>query len=152
VNPMSDPRSLEELDYPQEFIYRHIGPDERQTGDMLKSMGLDSIDQLIDQTVPKIIRGEETKALATSCSEHQALAELKTIAQKNRIYKSYIGLGYHDTHVPPVILRNVMENPGWYTAYTPYQPEIAQGRLEGLLNFQQMVIELTGMDMANASM
>ncbi len=149
---MADPCTLEQLTYTQEFIHRHIGPDERQTADMLKTLGVDSIGQLIDRTVPKIIRGEETKALAAPCTEHQALAELKTIAQKNRIYKSYIGMGYHDTHVPPVILRNVLENPGWYTAYTPYQPEIAQGRLEGLLNFQQMVIELTGMDMANASM
>ena len=102
--------------------------------------------------MPGAIRGETTKALQPACNEHQALAELKQLARKNKVFKSYIGLGYHDTHTPPVVLRNVLENPGWYTAYTPYQPEIAQGRLEGLLNFQQMVIDLTGMEMANASM
>src|SRR5690625_5358589 len=85
-------------------------------------------------------------------TEHQALAELKAIASKNKIFKSYIGMGYYDTLPPPVIVRNVLENPGWYTAYTPYQPEISQGRLEALLNFQQMIMDLTGMEMANASM
>ncbi|WGP00053.1 aminomethyl-transferring glycine dehydrogenase [Saccharophagus degradans] len=149
---MSHGTSLDELFNSRDFIGRHIGPNTDQTRAMLDAMGLDSIDQLIDLTVPASIRGEETRALAAPVNEQQALAELKTIAGDNQRFKSYIGMGYHPTYVPPVILRNVLENPGWYTAYTPYQPEIAQGRLEGLLNFQQMIIELTGMDMANASM
>lgn len=149
---MSHGTSLDELFNSRDFIGRHIGPNADQTRAMLDAMGLDSIDQLIDLTVPASIRGEETRALAAPVNEQQALAELKNIAGDNQRFKSYIGMGYHPTYVPPVILRNVLENPGWYTAYTPYQPEIAQGRLEGLLNFQQMIIELTGMDMANASM
>lgn len=149
---MSHGTSLDELFNSRDFIGRHIGPNTDQTRAMLDAMGLDSIDQLIDLTVPASIRGEETRALAAPVNEQQALAELKTIAGDNQRFKSYIGMGYHPTYVPPVILRNVLENAGWYTAYTPYQPEIAQGRLEGLLNFQQMIIELTGMDMANASM
>ncbi|MDO6424461.1 aminomethyl-transferring glycine dehydrogenase [Saccharophagus degradans] len=149
---MSHGTSLDELFNSRDFISRHIGPNADQTRAMLDAMGLDSIDQLIDLTVPASIRGEETRALAAPVNEQQALAELKNIAGDNQRFKSYIGMGYHPTYVPPVILRNVLENPGWYTAYTPYQPEIAQGRLEGLLNFQQMIIELTGMDMANASM
>lgn len=149
---MSHGTSLDELFNSRDFIGRHIGPNADQTRTMLDAMGLDSIDQLIDLTVPASIRGEETRALAAPVNEQQALAELKNIAGDNQRFKSYIGMGYHPTYVPPVILRNVLENPGWYTAYTPYQPEIAQGRLEGLLNFQQMIIELTGMDMANASM
>ncbi|ABD81736.1 aminomethyl-transferring glycine dehydrogenase [Saccharophagus degradans] len=149
---MSHGTSLDELFNSRDFIGRHIGPNADQTRAMLDAMGLDSIDQLIDLTVPASIRGEETRALAAPVNEQQALAELKNIAGNNQRFKSYIGMGYHPTYVPPVILRNVLENPGWYTAYTPYQPEIAQGRLEGLLNFQQMIIELTGMDMANASM
>lgn len=143
---------LMSLESNEEFIHRHIGPSESQTRDMLAALGLDSLETLIEQTIPKAIRSDQTVALASALDEHSALAKLKKIAQQNRIFRSYIGLGYHDTRVPPVILRNVLENPGWYTAYTPYQPEIAQGRLEGLLNFQQMIIELTGMEMANASM
>lgn len=149
---MSQGTSLDELFNSRDFIGRHIGPNSQETSAMLNAMGLDSIDQLIDLTVPASIRGEETRALQAPINEQQALAELKSVGGENQRFKSYIGMGYHPTYVPPVILRNVLENPGWYTAYTPYQPEIAQGRLEGLLNFQQMVIELTGMDMANASM
>ncbi|MFT5704210.1 MAG: glycine dehydrogenase, partial [Shewanella sp.] len=116
------------------------------------AIGCDSIEALIDQTVPSNIRLHQGLALAPAQSEAGMLATLKAIAAKNVINKSYIGQGYYDTHVPNVILRNVMENPGWYTAYTPYQPEIAQGRLEALLNYQQMIIDLTGMELANASM
>lgn len=148
----NNPESLHSLTNSDAFISRHIGPNLTQTKTMLAKLGVDSIDDLIQQTIPSAIRSETTRHLAAPVAEHQALQELKTIAQKNKIFKSYLGMGYHDTLVPTVILRNVLENPGWYTAYTPYQPEIAQGRLEGLLNFQQMVIELTGMDMANASM
>lgn len=149
------PNSVNNLDSLQdsgEFIRRHIGPNADQTADMLAALGVNSLDQLIERTIPAAIRSETTAVLRPSASEQAALAELKQIASKNQVFKSYLGLGYHDTYVPNVILRNVLENPGWYTAYTPYQPEIAQGRLEGLLNFQQMVIDLTGMSIANASM
>ncbi|WP_052481150.1 aminomethyl-transferring glycine dehydrogenase [Gilvimarinus agarilyticus] len=143
---------LAELAHHNAFIGRHIGPDAAETSAMLQALGLGSINELIEKTVPGKIRLQEPLALEQAKSEVEALAELKTIAGKNKLYKSFIGMGYYDTHVPHVILRNVLENPGWYTAYTPYQPEIAQGRLEGLLNFQQMIIDLTGMDLANASM
>ena len=143
---------LAELAHHDAFIQRHIGPDAAQCTAMLNSLGISSIDSLIEKTVPAKIRLGEPLALETAKSEVEALAELKAIAGKNKLHKSFIGMGYYDTHVPHVILRNVLENPGWYTAYTPYQPEIAQGRLEGLLNFQQMIIDLTGMELANASM
>lgn len=149
--PMSSD-TLSQLCHQDEFIGRHIGPNPEQTQEMLAVLKVASLEQLIEKTIPASIRGETTQNLRSAVSEQQALAELRNIAQRNQSFKNYIGLGYHDTYVPPVILRNVLENPGWYTAYTPYQPEIAQGRLEGLLNFQQMIIELTGMEMANASM
>ncbi len=135
-----------------EFIGRHIGPNSKQINTMLSQLGYASVDELISATLPESIRNETTAELTEPQTEYQALAELKKISEKNLHYTCYLGQGYHPTYVPPVILRNVLENPGWYTAYTPYQPEIAQGRLEGLLNFQQMITELTGMDMANASM
>lgn len=149
---VSSPFSLSELENPTEFIGRHIGPDSAQTEAMLQLLGKKSMEDLIANTVPASIRQETTASLQAPIDEQQALAELKQIASKNTLYKNYIGMGYHDTYTPNVILRNVLENPGWYTAYTPYQPEIAQGRLEGLLNFQQMILDLTGMDLANASM
>ncbi|PCK09902.1 MAG: glycine dehydrogenase (aminomethyl-transferring) [Alteromonadaceae bacterium] len=149
---MQTPDTLLELTQASDFSRRHIGPSSEETEQMLGFLKLKTLDELIQKTIPTDIHSDIIKALPEAKSEFQALTELSQIAQKNKIYKNYIGLGYHDTHVPPVILRNVLENPGWYTAYTPYQPEIAQGRLEGLLNFQQMIIELTGMDMANASM
>ncbi len=143
--------SLSSLAYHDEFIQRHIGPDAQQTAAMLATLGVNSIGELIDKTVPAGIRLQGELDLGAAMTEAEALAQLKSIASKNRIFKNYIGMGYHDTQVPHVILRNVLENPGWYTAYTPYQPEIAQGRLEALLNYQQMIIDLTGMEMANAS-
>jgi glycine dehydrogenase len=143
--------SLSHLAFNDEFVQRHIGPDAQQTAAMLATLGVASVKELIDKTVPEKIRLKGEMALGEAVTETAALAELKAIASKNRIFKSYIGMGYHDTHVPHVVLRNVLENPGWYTAYTPYQPEIAQGRLEALLNYQQMIIDLTGMEMANAS-
>ncbi len=143
---------LAEMENPTEFIGRHIGPDSTQTQAMLKTLGKNTLEELIAATVPAQIRHEATRTLKAPATEQAALAELKAIADKNQVLKSYIGTGYHDTYTPTVILRNVLENPGWYTAYTPYQPEIAQGRLEGLLNFQQMILDLTGMDLANASM
>lgn len=144
--------SLAALQDSGEFIRRHIGPDTQQTQAMLQTLGVSSIAELIEKTVPAAIRCETTKTLRAPLAEPQALAELRTIARRNQVFTSYLGMGYHDTYVPNVILRNVLENPGWYTAYTPYQPEIAQGRLEGLLNFQQMIIDLTGMELANASL
>ncbi|MCV6615981.1 MAG: aminomethyl-transferring glycine dehydrogenase, partial [Cellvibrionaceae bacterium] len=145
-------RDYHTLAQADEFIGRHIGPNPEQTEAMLAALGVDSIDSLIEQTVPAGILKREPLQLAEAISEQTALAEMRTIASKNQVFKSYIGMGYHDTYVPNVILRNVLENPGWYTAYTPYQPEIAQGRLEGLINFQQMAMDLSGMELANASM
>jgi len=144
--------ALETLSNSDDFLGRHIGPNATQTASMLDTLGITDLETLIAQTVPEAIRAETTATLDQPCDEQTALAALKEIAAQNIQMKSYIGMGYHPTYTPPVILRNVLENPGWYTAYTPYQPEIAQGRLEGLLTFQQMIIELTGMEMANASL
>lgn len=137
---------------PDHFERRHIGPDEQQTSEMLKLIGCESLDQLIDETIPAHIRLKKPMKIGAPLTEQEILAELKKIASKNKVFKSYIGLGYYDTLTPGVILRNIMENPGWYTQYTPYQAEIAQGRLEALLNYQTMVMDLTGMEIANASL
>jgi len=145
-------KTLGQLEFHQAFLQRHIGPDAKQTQAMLNTLEVGSVDEMISLTVPAGIRKNDDLNLDSAVTEEEALRYLKAIADKNQVFSSYIGMGYHDTLVPNVILRNVMENPGWYTAYTPYQPEIAQGRLEGLLNFQQMVMDLTGMEMANASM
>lgn len=135
-----------------EFAARHNGPNHQEQQKMLASIGVDSLDQLINETVPQAIRLPEKMQLAEAQSEAKMLAELKKIAEKNVVNRSFIGQGYYNTFTPNVILRNVLENPGWYTAYTPYQPEISQGRLESLLNYQQMVSDLTAMDIANASL
>ncbi|TVO55257.1 aminomethyl-transferring glycine dehydrogenase [Denitromonas halophila] len=150
ITPFSAPLST--LEQRDAFIHRHIGPSEAETQSMLDAVGAASVDALIGQTVPPAIRLAAPLPLASAKPEHVALAELKAIAGKNVIKKSLIGMGYYGTLTPNVILRNVLENPGWYTAYTPYQAEIAQGRLEALLNYQQMVIDLTGMELANASL
>src|SRR6478752_1150618 len=134
------------------FARRHIGPNEEEVRAMLRDVGFESLGALIDATVPKDIRLNQRLNLPEAKSEGEALAELRAIAQKNKIARSFIGAGYYDCITPPVIQRNILENPGWYTAYTPYQAEIAQGRLEALLNFQQMIIDLTALDIANASM
>src|SRR5262249_31991267 len=131
---------------------RHIGPTPDERDAMLKAIGASSIDVLMDEAIPQAIRLKRPLDLPPAESEHQYLRRLTRIARQNRIFRSYIGLGYHDTGTPSVILRMVMENPGWYTPYTPYQAEIAQGRLESLLNFQTMVADLTGMEVANASL
>ena len=144
--------SLAELQHDEEFIQRHIGPSPSEAQAMLQVLGYESLDQLISATVPEKIRLQQPMDIASAKTEHHALADLKALAGKNIINRSFIGTGYYNTYTPPVILRNVLENPGWYTAYTPYQPEIAQGRLEALLTFQQMIMDLTGMDLANASM
>ncbi len=149
---MQNSSPLSTLEQHDDFIARHIGPDDKDIVAMLAAIDAASLDQLIEQTVPAAIRLAAPLALPEAKSEHEALADIKAIAAKNIATKSLIGMGYHDTITPKVILRNVMENPGWYTAYTPYQAEIAQGRLEALLNYQQMVIDLTGMELANASL
>ncbi len=136
----------------EKFEGRHIGSDENEVAQMLQTIGVSSLEQLINETVPDAIRLKKKLNLPSPQSEFDFINNFKATIQKNKIYKSYIGLGYHNCITPPVILRNVMENPGWYTAYTPYQAEIAQGRLEALINYQTMVTDLTGMQIANASL
>jgi glycine dehydrogenase len=135
-----------------EFVMRHIGPRDEQARHMLNEIGLGSLEELIAQTIPRSIRTDEPLDLADAQTESATLARLREIAAMNTVQHSMIGMGYHETILPPVIQRNVLENPGWYTAYTPYQAEISQGRLEALLNFQQMISDLTGMPIANASL
>ncbi len=149
-----DKHNLETFQSPSnaDFARRHIGVSQAEIDQMLAVLGVASLDDLIDKTVPTAIRLERPLQLPTALSESEALAKLKAIASQNKVYRSFIGAGYYNCLTPPVILRNILENPGWYTAYTPYQAEIAQGRLEALLNFQTMVIELTGLEIANASL
>ncbi len=134
------------------FQQRHIGTAVDAVQKMLEAMGISSLDELIDKTVPQAIRLKRSLDIPKEMSEYNALGKLKAIASQNQVYRSYIGMGYNNCITPPVILRNILENPGWYTAYTPYQPEIAQGRLEALLNFQTLIIDLTGLEIANASL
>src|SRR3954452_4592620 len=136
----------------ERFQSRHIGPDAEETAAMLRTIGAASLDALIDEAIPARIRIEAPLTVPAGQSEPHSLAELAATAARNTIARSFIGYGYYDTVTPSVILRNVLENPGWYTPYTPYQAEIAQGRLESLLNFQTMVTDLTGMEVANASL
>src|SRR5215212_700588 len=136
----------------REFWERHIGPNKQETEEMLETIGVASLDELIDKTVPQDIRIEKTLDVAGPISEDQYLNELRKTASKNKVFKNYIGQGYYDTITPSVVLRNLFENPGWYTQYTPYQAEISQGRLESLLNFQTMVSDLTALPIANASL
>ncbi|SDR75020.1 glycine dehydrogenase [Polaribacter sp. KT25b] len=134
------------------FQLRHIGPNKKEQEKMLSAIKVDSLNQLINETVPEKIRLKEELNLDPAMSEYEYLAHIKELSEKNKVFKSYIGLGYHEAIVPSVIQRNILENPGWYTAYTPYQAEIAQGRLEALLNYQTMICDLTGMELANASL
>ncbi len=134
------------------FSDRHVGPDSASVAEMLAALGHGSLDALVEAAVPASIRRRRPLELPPAASEAEALAELRQIASRNRITRSFIGMGYHDTITPPVIQRNILENPGWYTSYTPYQAEISQGRLEALLNFQTMTIDLTAMEAANASL
>jgi glycine dehydrogenase len=136
----------------KDFIKRHIGPSEADQQKMLNELGFDNLDELISKTVPEKILLKEDLGIGEPNSEYEALRKLKVISKQNRIYSNFIGMGYYGTYTPYVILRNILENPGWYTSYTPYQPEVAQGRLEMLLNFQQMIIDFTGLDIANASL
>ncbi len=134
------------------FVGRHIGPNQADQQTMLATLGLASLDELIDKVVPNSIRSDDALPLEAGRTEQQALADLRTMADKNTLYKSFIGMGYYNTHMPSTIQRNILENPAWYTAYTPYQAEISQGRMEAMLNFQTMVADLTGLELANASM
>jgi len=136
----------------KEFIYRHIGPSELEQKSMLKEVGYNSLNDLMKNTVPEKILLKDELKIEEPLSENDALKKLKTISKQNKIFRNFIGMGYYNSFTPNVILRNILENPGWYTSYTPYQPEVAQGRLEMLLNFQQLIIDLTGMDIANASL
>ncbi len=140
------------LKHPDAFVHRHIGPNESEAREMLALFGFKNVDELADAAVPKKIRLEKKLNLPAAKSEFEALADLKKIAGENRVFRSFIGMGYYDCITPPVIQRNVLENPGWYTQYTPYQAEISQGRLESLLNFQTMVSDLTALPIANASL
>jgi glycine dehydrogenase len=146
-NAVTDP-----LAHPDQFVCRHIGPNAAETSELLALLGHKNLDELIDAAVPQKIRLGKKLNLPAAKNEFDALADLKKIAGENKVFRSFIGMGYYDTITPPVIQRSVFENPGWYTQYTPYQAEISQGRLEALLNFQTMASELTGLDLANASM
>src|SRR5438105_3845811 len=134
------------------FVPRHIGPDAAEQRAMLAALGYDSLDAFIDAVVPETIRLRKPLDLGAPRTEHDVLHEISDLASHNQVWRSFLGLGYHATLTPPVIQRNVLENPGWYTAYTPYQAEIAQGRLEALLNYQTMLSDLTGLEIANASL
>ena len=136
----------------ESFVPRHVGPDEKDVAEMLKTLGQPSLDALIDATIPRKIRVREGLNLPKGMTELEVLTYFRALAARNQVFRSFIGMGYSDCVTPPVIQRNIIENPGWYTAYTPYQAEIAQGRLEALLNFQTMVIDLTGLEIANASL
>src|SRR3954468_21693504 len=137
---------------PEPFQNRHIGPDAADAASMLEVIGATSLDALVGEAIPARIRLPKALDLPDGLPEQQFLRELRQTASRNRLFRSYIGLGYYDSVTPSVVLRNVLENPGWYTPYTPYQAEIAQGRLEALLNFQTMVCDLTGMQIATASL
>jgi len=137
---------------PDTFVRRHIGPSAAEIDEMLSALGYSSLDEFIDATIPETIRARKPLGIGEPRTEHDVLNEIRRIADRNKVFRSYLGLGYHDTLVPPVIQRNILENPGWYTAYTPYQSEISQGRLEALLNYQTAVIDLTGLPIANASL
>src|ERR1041384_611426 len=138
--------------HPDRFVDRHLGPDQKDVDEMLATLGVKTLDELIDKTGPASIRLQRALDLPRGRSKFGLLREAAAIAAKNQVFRSYIGMGYSDTVTPPVILRNILENPGWYTQYTPYQPEISQGRLEALLEFQQMVEHLTALPVANASL
>jgi len=149
--PTNRPR-LEQLEMRGSFIPRHIGPDPEQTQQMLAELGLSQLEELVDKVIPANILNHEPLKLTETISERAVIKYLRNMRERNKVLVSMIGMGYYDTVMPSVIKRNVLENPGWYTAYTPYQAEVSQGRLEALLNFQQMIIDLTGMELANASL
>src|SRR5437868_1023200 len=141
-----------DLTSPDRFPARHIGPRDEDIAHMLKAIGAPSLAAMIDDVVPAEIRLARALQLPAPVTEHELFDELHALAAQNQVWRSFIGMGYYDCITPPVIQRNILENPGWYTQYTPYQAEISQGRLEALLNFQTMVIDLTGLEVANASL
>ncbi|NLB57702.1 MAG: glycine dehydrogenase (aminomethyl-transferring), partial [Gammaproteobacteria bacterium] len=147
----SHKHTLRDLEQHDAFVGRHIGPNDEEIARMLEVVGQDSLESLTDAVVPADIRNDALD-LPASMTEEEALAKIRAVAKKNKVFRSFIGQGYYGTHVPQVILRNILENPAWYTAYTPYQAEISQGRMEALINFQTMCADLTGMDIANASL
>ena len=149
---MTSRTPLASLEHHDAFIARHIGPNDAEVAHMLRAVGHDSLEALTDAIVPASIKSAAPLALPEAVSEVEALAKIRAIAGKNRVFRSFIGQGYYGTHTPNVILRNILENPAWYTAYTPYQAEISQGRMEALINFQTMCAELTGMEIATASL
>ena len=150
---MSQPvQSLRALEHHDAFLERHIGPNEAEIAHMLDVIGQPSLDAMTDAIVPASIRSADPLDLPAPIDEHEALARIRGLAKKNQVFRSFIGQGYYGTRTPNVILRNILENPAWYTAYTPYQAEISQGRMEALINFQTLVTDLTGMDIANASL
>ena len=141
-----------ELEPGANFIARHIGPDDTDTAEMLRGVGAKSLEDFIARVVPENIRAKRPLDLKKAMPERTALSYLRKMAERNEVFTSMIGMGYYGTVTPKVILRNILENPGWYTAYTPYQAEVSQGRLEALLNYQQMIIDMTGLEIANASL
>ena len=141
----------EHLAFNSEFVSRHIGTSDSDIQVMLKTLGFNSMDEFIHKVIPDSILSKQPLQLGHANNESDVLQLLREIAEQNIVARSFIGMGYYNTHTPNVILRNLLENPAWYTAYTPYQPEISQGRLEALLNFQTMICDLTGMQIANAS-
>lgn len=147
-----DREPLSSLERKNDFVRRHVGPGPDEQAEMLAALGLSSMSALIEKVVPKAIRQDDPLGIGDGCTEVEVLGKLKVMAGRNSVFRSYIGQGYYGTHLPTVILRNILENPGWYTAYTPYQPEVSQGRLEALINFQTMVADLTGMEFANSSL
>src|SRR5437660_682429 len=152
AEPMAAPSAPDLFSSPDKFSTRHIGPSGEEARQMLQLLGYASLEALIDEAIPAPIRLSRPLRLPAARSEYDTVALLKEIASQNQVFRSYIGMGYHDCITPPVIQRNILENPGWYTQYTPYQAEISQGRLEMLLNFQTMVCDLTGLEIANASL
>src|SRR5690349_5943890 len=145
-------KAMPALPVAEAFVPRHIGPSAADIEEMVKAIGFKTLDELIDATIPAKIRFNGDLGLGHGKPEQEVLAEFRAMAAKNKVFRSFIGMGYSDTVTPPVIQRNIIENPAWYTAYTPYQAEIAQGRLEALLNFQTVVMDLTAMEIANASL
>ncbi|MEO7758599.1 MAG: aminomethyl-transferring glycine dehydrogenase subunit GcvPA, partial [Dokdonella sp.] len=150
--PQNRPSSLRDLENHSAFVERHIGPNDTEIAQMLRTIGHASLDAMTDAIVPAKIKSPAPLALPAAITEVEALAKIRAIANKNQVFRSFIGQGYYGTQTPNVILRNILENPAWYTAYTPYQAEISQGRMEALINFQTMCADLTGMEIANASL
>jgi len=146
------PSSLRDLEHHDAFIARHIGPNDAEIAHMLRVVGHDSLEAMTDAIVPANIKSAAPLALPEAMTEEEALTKIRAVADRNQVFRSFIGQGYYGTHTPKVILRNILENPAWYTAYTPYQAEISQGRMEALINFQTMITDLTGMEIASASL